>query len=95
MSPNFILWIYVALLLAGGLMGFLKAGSKASLIASVAFAVPLGICAAGLLPGVVADALLAVLAIFFGVRFAKGRQFMPAGLMVILSVVTVALRAIL
>ena len=32
---NTILWIYIVLLVAGGLMGFLKAGSKMSLIAGV------------------------------------------------------------
>ena len=95
MNQDIILWVYIALLLAGGLMGFLKAGSKASLTASVAFAVPLGICAAGLLPGVVADALLVVLAVFFGARFAKGRKFMPAGLMVILTIVTLVLRLVI
>ena len=29
-----ILWVYIALLIAGGLMGFIKAKSKASIIVS-------------------------------------------------------------
>ena len=38
MNDHLILWIYIILLLAGGLMGFIKAQSKISLIASVSFA---------------------------------------------------------
>jgi uncharacterized membrane protein (UPF0136 family) len=33
-----VLWAYIILLLAGGLIGFFKAKSKVSLIASVVFA---------------------------------------------------------
>ena len=32
-----ILWVYIALLIAGGLMGFIKAKSKASISASTVF----------------------------------------------------------
>ena len=38
MNPTTVLWTYIVLLVAGGLVGFLKAGSKASLITSVSFA---------------------------------------------------------
>ena len=37
----FILWTYTTLLVAGGAFGFIKAGSKASLIASIISAIPL------------------------------------------------------
>jgi uncharacterized membrane protein (UPF0136 family) len=95
MTPNLILWIYIALLLAGGLMGFLKAKSKASLIASSAFAAVLAVCALGVIPFArAADVVLAVLLVFFGMRFAKSRKFMPAGLMSILTVVALVLRFI-
>ncbi len=99
MVPQFILWVYIALLVVGGLIGFLKAKSKASLIASLAFAVPLSLCASGVVPpsaaGLVANILLAVLAIFFGMRFAKTKAFMPGGLMTIASVVALLLRLVL
>ena len=36
-----VLWIYIVLLLVGGLIGFFKAGSKVSLITSSVFAVRL------------------------------------------------------
>ena len=38
---NTVLWIYIVLLLVGGLIGFLKAGSKVSLISSSVFAAAL------------------------------------------------------
>jgi uncharacterized membrane protein (UPF0136 family) len=96
MTPVSILWIYIVLLVAGGLVGFLKAGSKMSLIMSLAFAAALSLCAIGVIrPILLADILLLVLLIFFGLRFAKGRKFMPAGLMTLLTVVALALRHLL
>jgi len=86
MTPNTILWIYIALLVAGGLIGFLKARSKMSLIMSVAFAIPLALCASGIIQSpYVLNALVLVLLVFFSVRFAKSKKFMPNGLMAILS----------
>ncbi|MFT5493809.1 MAG: uncharacterized membrane protein (UPF0136 family) [Limisphaerales bacterium] len=89
---NIILWVYIVMLVVGGLMGFLKAGSKASLIASVTFAIPLTLAALGIVPAIVANVCLGILLLFFGKKFATGRKFMPAGLMTILSVVALALR---
>jgi uncharacterized membrane protein (UPF0136 family) len=83
-----VLWIYIVLLLAGGLMGFLKAGSKISLITSAAFALPLALCATKVLPPIpAAPIIVGVLALVFAARFAKGRKFMPSGLMLALSAV--------
>ena len=93
MNPIHVLWAYILLLVAGGVMGLIKARSKISLIASVAFAIPLSLCAMGMISDpVVADILLLVLLVFFGLRFAKSRKFMPAGLMSILSIAALALR---
>lgn len=90
-----ILWVYIVLLVAGGLVGFLKAGSKASIIASGVFAVPLVLAALHVLPGRVADVVLAILLIFFGAKFARKRAFMPAGLMAILSAAALAARILI
>lgn len=91
--PTTILWIYIALLLAGGLMGFLKAGSKISLITSAAFAIALSCAALGWFgPAYVADIFLAVLLAVFVTRYAKGKKFMPAGLMMIVTLATLILR---
>jgi uncharacterized membrane protein (UPF0136 family) len=96
MTPTTVLWIYIILLVAGGLMGFVKARSKPSLVMSLAFAVALSLCAMGVIAQpIVADILLMVLLVFFGLRFAKKRKFMPGGLMSILSVAALALRHLL
>jgi uncharacterized membrane protein (UPF0136 family) len=97
MSPNTIVWIYIVLLMAGGLIGFLKAGSKVSLITSAAFAAALaltaipGLLGASLARGL-ATALMAALLVVFAVRFAKSRKFMPSGLMLVITLLALVLR---
>jgi len=91
MTPSTILWIYVVLLIVGGIMGFVKARSKASIIASVAFAIPLALCAAGVITNPwVADVLIALLIVVFAMRLAKTKKFMPSGLMVVISIAALA-----
>jgi len=91
--PNTVLWIYIVLLIAGGLVGFLKAGSRPSLIASVVFGAALILCADGVIfQPHVADILLAVLLVVFGMRLSKTKKFMPSGLMLVLTVLALALR---
>ncbi|MDB6112801.1 MAG: hypothetical protein JWR69_4551, partial [Pedosphaera sp.] len=48
-NANLVLWIYIALLFVGGLIGYLKAGSKISLIVSASFAAVLILCVKGLI----------------------------------------------
>jgi uncharacterized membrane protein (UPF0136 family) len=94
-----VLWIYIVLLMLGGLFGFWRAGSRASLLSSAAFAAALALCA---IPGVfdahfrmgAINVLLAALLVVFAVRLAKTRKFMPAGLMLALTLATLALRNI-
>jgi uncharacterized membrane protein (UPF0136 family) len=93
MNPNTVLWVYIVLLVAGGLAGYLKAGSKASLIASVSFAAALTLCAVGIVfQPHVADIILAVLLVFFGFRLTKSKKFMPNGVMLVLTIAALALR---
>ncbi len=80
-----ILWVFIALLIAGGVMGYVKAKSKASLIASLSFALPLILAALGYIPALIADIVLVILLIFFGKKYILSKNFMPAGLMAILS----------
>ncbi|MBU6401955.1 MAG: hypothetical protein KGS61_16685 [Verrucomicrobia bacterium] len=89
---NTILWVYIVLLVVGGLIGFLKAGSKVSLITSVVFAAVLSLCATGIIQHPVTDIILAVLLVVFGMRLAKTRKFMPSGLMLVLTIAALALR---
>jgi uncharacterized membrane protein (UPF0136 family) len=89
---NLVLWIYIVLLVIGGLIGFLKAKSRVSLIMSVTFAALLSLCAAGIVfQYYVADILLAALLVVFAIRLTKTKKFMPSGLMLILTLVALAL----
>jgi uncharacterized membrane protein (UPF0136 family) len=90
---NLVLWIYIILLVIGGLIGFLKAKSQVSLIMSVSFAALLALCAAGIVfQYYVADVLLAALLVVFAIRLSKTKKFMPAGMMLILTLAALALR---
>ncbi len=93
MNPDKILWIYIVLLVAGGLAGYFKGKSRVSLIMSVAFAAALSLCAADIIfKSCVADILLAALLVVFGMRLAKTKKFMPAGLMLAVTLAALALR---
>ena len=90
-ADQIILLIYCVLLVLGGLMGFIKAGSKASIIASSVFAAILLLFIFGVLPIEYTWTVVAFLIVFFGMRFMKGKKFMPNGLMLVLSIVTLVL----
>jgi uncharacterized membrane protein (UPF0136 family) len=87
--------IYALLLAVGGIMGFVKARSRPSLIAGIVSALAavaaLGLSVLGNPLGRPLGLLLAiVLFVFFGYRFAlRGRVFMPSGLMAVVSLVVV------
>ena len=95
-----ILWIYIILLLAGGLVGFFKAKSRISLMTSVISA---ALLALAMVPRVfdpnfrlaMVDVILALLLIVFGIRLAKKKKFMPSGLMLALTALTLAMWNIL
>lgn len=97
MSQNTILWIYIVLLLVGGMIGFLKAGSKISLITASVAAALLVLTA---MPGVLtvtfrrnlADIIMAALLIVFAIRLTKTKKFMPSGMMLVLTLAALALR---
>jgi uncharacterized membrane protein (UPF0136 family) len=93
---NKVLWVYIFLLLIGGLIGFFKANSKVSLITSAVFAAVLVLA---VLPGVfqpafariLANAILALLLVVFAIRLAKTKKFMPSGLMLVVTMAALAL----
>jgi uncharacterized membrane protein (UPF0136 family) len=89
--------VYGLFLMVGGWIGKVRAGSNASLIAGVASGVISMLAAVSVLieavspMGRVLGLLNAiVLAGIFGVRYSKGRKFMPSGMMGILSLVVAA-----
>ena len=99
MNPHTILWVYIALLVVGGLIGFLKAKSQVSLYMSVGFAAALALCAVrGLLDASLArglaDVLMIVLLVVFTIRLAKTKKFMPAGMMLVVTLAALFLRHI-
>ena len=95
MNDSTVLWVYIALLVVGGLIGFLKGKSKISLNLSLGFAVALAICNIGLLDAkvarIIADVLMVILLVVFGMRLAKTKKFMPAGMMLVVTLVTLVL----
>lgn len=91
MNSSMILWVYIAMLIAGGMVGFIKAGSKASIIASSILAVPLVAVNLGFLPIQVAWVVIGVVGLIFAVRYAKSRKPMPAIPMIVASAVVLTL----
>lgn len=96
MQNYLILAIYGALVLVGGLMGFKKAGSMASLIMGGVSGLLLLATSYGLYQGhswaqTAAFALPLLLTLFFLYRFSLSYAFMPAGLMVVLGIATLLL----
>jgi uncharacterized membrane protein (UPF0136 family) len=97
MNQNTILWVYIILLLVGGVIGFLKAGSKVSLITS---SIASALLILATLPGVLtvasrrnlADVIMAVLLVVFAIRLAKTKKFMPSGMLLVLTLAALALR---
>ena len=95
MTGHTVLWVYIVLLFLGGLMGFIKAKSKASIIASSIFAAVLILFALDILPFRYHLAVLIFLLLFFGSRLLRSKKFMPNGMMTILTIITIALTATL
>jgi len=90
-----IMWVFGALVFAGGVMGWAKARSVPSLLSGVGFGVAL--VGSGLmlwremaqsLP--VAAGLTSVLLVVMAIRLVKTKKFMPAGLTVALSLIVLA-----
>jgi uncharacterized membrane protein (UPF0136 family) len=99
MNPNTILWIYIILLLVGGLIGFFKGKSRISLVMSAVFAALLVLTA---VHGIfdprfahgLANVLMAALLVVFAVRLGKTKKFMPSGLMLVITIAALALQNI-
>jgi uncharacterized membrane protein (UPF0136 family) len=96
LTPMLILWIYIVLLFVGGLIGFLKAGSKVSLITSSCFAAVLILCNVDLIfkrdvADMLSTAVLVFLMVFFALRLTKSKKFMPNGLMAVLTLATLVM----
>ena len=85
MTVRIILWVYVALLLGGGLAGYMLRKSQVSLITSLLFAAGLSYCAWTEPGSNLSLGLLAALLLVFAIRLLKTRKWMPSGLLVIIT----------
>jgi uncharacterized membrane protein (UPF0136 family) len=90
MSWQGIVWGYITLLVAGGLIGYLKAGSKASIIASGSIAAILALLLLAKVDVPLVELVLALLGVYFGIRFSKTRKLMPGGIFTFLSFASAA-----
>ncbi|HEY9796893.1 MAG TPA: TMEM14 family protein [Leptolyngbyaceae cyanobacterium] len=84
--------IYALVVLLGGVMGYLKAKSQVSLLAGVGSGVALlvawFVCRQIPLAGLgIATLIGLILFVVFVMRFSRTRAFMPAGLMMVFSLV--------
>jgi uncharacterized membrane protein (UPF0136 family) len=87
---------YGALTLVGGIVGYLQAKSKVSLISGTVSGLLLLVGAAVQLQGqawglLLAIAVSALLIVVFAVRLSKTRKFMPSGLMILGGIAALAL----
>jgi len=90
------IWIYGVIMILGGIMGFVKVGSKASLISGVGMGWALLASGYGVWGGsadslMVALVIAALLLVLFAIRYAKTRRFMPGGMLAILSLLAMAI----
>ncbi len=88
--------VYAILVLAGGVMGYLKAQSTPSLVSGIGFGVALlfsgwFIWQDNQTAAYLAIGLTLLIAAFFSYRFLETGKFMPAGLVLILSLLTLAI----
>jgi uncharacterized membrane protein (UPF0136 family) len=89
---NTVIWIYIVLLIVGGLMGFIKGKSKISLITSTIFAVILALVALGkITPAYIAEIVVALVLVVFVARFIRTKKIMPAGMMMVVSLIVLIL----
>lgn len=93
MLKPIIVGIYSFIILVGGMIGYIKHHSQASLMMALLFSILLAACSLGMLKQV-RQALLAskiltgALLAFFLYRLYVKQQFMPAGMIAILSLIT-------
>ena len=87
---------YGILAMIGGIIGYIKANSQVSLFSGIISGLLLILAAYFQIQGqawalILAVLVTGILVIFFALRLAKTRKFMPAGLMVILGVLALTL----
>jgi uncharacterized membrane protein (UPF0136 family) len=90
------IWAYGVIMILGGIMGYVKVRSKASLLSGVGMGLALLASGYGVWQGsreslVVSVVIAALLVVLFAIRLAKTRRFMPLGVLAILSLAAVVI----
>jgi uncharacterized membrane protein (UPF0136 family) len=88
------IWAYGVIMMLGGVMGYVKVGSKASLLSGVGMGLALLASGYGVWQGrrdslIVSVVIAALLVALFAIRLAKTKRFIPAGVLAILSLAAV------
>jgi uncharacterized membrane protein (UPF0136 family) len=91
-----IVWVYALMMAVGGVFGYLKVHSKASLISGLGFGLILLYTGYEVWNGsrenLWASAIIAaLLMVIFAIRLVKTRRFMPGGMLALLSMVTLVI----
>jgi uncharacterized membrane protein (UPF0136 family) len=90
------IWVYGIIMMLGGVVGYVKVHSKASLIAGVGMGLGLLASGFGVWRGsedslIVAEVIAALLLVIFAIRLAKTKRFMPAGMLAFISLAAVVI----
>ena len=98
-KTTWVVFIYALCITAGGVLGYCLSGSKASLISGLVFGVALLFSSALMLKKKIVGSYLAfglaiVLEGVFTFRFAKTLNFIPSGLLSLLSLAVIILVAL-
>jgi uncharacterized membrane protein (UPF0136 family) len=88
------IWVYGAMMMLGGVAGYVKVRSKASLMAGVGMGLGLLASGFGVWRGsvdslIVAEVIAALLLVIFAIRLAKTKRFMPGGMLAFISLAAV------
>jgi uncharacterized membrane protein (UPF0136 family) len=88
------IWAYGVVIMLGGIMGYVKVGSKASLLSGVGMGLALLASGYSVWHGsrdsvIVSVVIAALLVALFAIRLVKTKRFMPAGVLAILSLAAV------
>lgn len=99
LAAQVALGVYAVLLGVGGVMGYLKAGSRPSLIAGLTSGFLALVCLGLSFQGAPAAmplgaGLAALMSVVFGIRLAKTHKFMPSGLLLATSLIVLVILGI-
>jgi uncharacterized membrane protein (UPF0136 family) len=92
-STAILAWVYALLMAVGGVIGYIKSHSKASLLSGTGFGLILLFSGYGMWQGsrqslIATTVCAASLSVIFAIRVLKTRRFIPAGVLAVLSLVT-------